>query len=228
MGILLQFFEYKMSYYADAPDHQEILSSLAIANQFSMKELEENRTGKITDAQRMKLMIRSVTPVAGALLTCTGWSLFLYVLHVFHIDSIVMLSGMGVRMMLLKAAIIGFVGSVSLGCLMLLVGGMMKSSERIIGLMSDLSTGRVAVMQGKVWASRGEDTAEGLSRLFGRKTQSFHYVLGEHYFEVSGVSAYEALLPREFYRVYFVPKSKLLLSIEPATGQAWKSQSTPA
>src|SRR5437764_9506808 len=106
MGVLLQFFEYKMSYYADAPDHQEMLSSLAIANQFSMKELEENRTGKITDAQRMKLIIRSVTPVAGALLTCIGWSLFLYVLHLFHLDSIFLFSGMAVRMMLLKSAII--------------------------------------------------------------------------------------------------------------------------
>src|SRR6185369_14356128 len=217
-----------MSYYADAPDHKEMLSSLAIANQFSMKELEENRTGKITDAQRMKLIIRSVTPVVGALLTCIGWSLFLYVLHLFHIDSLILYSSIGVRMMLLKAAIIAFVGSVTFGCLMLLVGGIIKSSERILGLMSDLSTGRVAVMQGKVWASRGEDTAEGLSRLFGRKSQSFHYVLGEHYFEVHGVSAYEALVPKEFYRVYFVPKSKLLLSIEPASAPAWKSQSTPA
>src|SRR4051812_5591295 len=108
-------------------------------------------------AQRMRLIIRAATPGVSALLTCLGWSLFLYVLHLFHVDTIILLSGIGARMMLLKGAIIAFVGSVTFGCLMLLVGGIMKSSERTIGLMSDLSTGRVAVMQGKVWASRGED-----------------------------------------------------------------------
>jgi len=189
----------------------------------------ENRAGKITDAQRAKLMMQSVKPVVRALLTCLGWSVFLYILHVVGILGLIFGMGIGgIRMMLMKIILIGFLGSVTFGCLMMLVGGLIKSGERTIGLMSDLSKGRVAVLQGRVWASRGEEMGEGLSRLFKRKAESFHYVLNDHYFEVSDVNAYEAIVEKEFYRLYFTPQSKLLLSIEPASAPAWNSKSTSA
>ncbi len=216
------------NYNADAPDHNELLASLASANNFSMDELTANRAGKMTEAQKVRLSIQSVRPVAGALLTCMGWAIFLYGLHWLRIDTLILSLRFGVRMMIVKVAVIGFLASITFGCLMLLVAGIIKSGERTFGLMADFSTGRVAVLQGKFWASRGEDKGEGLARLFGRKTESFHYKLGEHAFEVNSIRAYEALLDREFYRAYFLPNSMLLLSIEPAAAPAWKSQGTSA
>ena len=216
------------AYNADAPSPEEMLENLARANQFTKEQLAENRAGGITDAQKTKLMIQSVKPVVKALLTCIGWSLFLYLLHVLGILGIIFGISFGMRGMLLKIIAIGFIGSVTFGCLMMLVGGVIKTGERTMGLMSDLSKGRVAVLNGRVWASRGEEMGEGLARLFKRKSESFHYVLGEHYFEVCDVTAHEAIVDKEFYRIYFTPQSKLLLSIEPTAAPAWKSQGSSA
>ncbi len=72
-------------------------------------------------------------------------------------------------------------------------------------------------MEGRVWAARRGEDSYGMDKLHGEKLESYHYVLNNEYFEVRNLNAYEALAPKELYRLYYAPNSKLLLSIEPVT-----------
>jgi hypothetical protein len=68
----------------------------------------------------------------------------------------------------------------------------------------DLLEGRVALLEGYVEAVEDSD-GEGVT---------YHYVLGRQRFMVSG-TAYKALAAGVRYRLYYLPHSKRLVSIEP-------------
>jgi hypothetical protein len=73
------------------------------------------------------------------------------------------------------------------------------------------------VMEGRVVVSRDEADVQGMSRLYGEKDEVYHYVLNNQYFVVDQL-AFETLVSRQNYRLYYAPRSGLLLSIEPSAG----------
>jgi hypothetical protein len=196
-----------------APDSDELLATLAKANHFTMSELSANRGGKISDAQMKKLFVKACRPVLHAGKALIGWLLFVFVIKTLVPDLL-----LWVASMYFGVSAPALVGAITAGCILALVVGIFKSSKRIVALFSDVSKGKAAVIEGRVWASRAEEQGIGLDRLWGEKVGIFHYVLNKDYFEVEDLGAFEALLPRERYRLYYAPKSKLLLSIEPASG----------
>jgi hypothetical protein len=197
-----------------APDADELLTNLALANGFSKAELADNRAGKISDGQMMKLMMAALRPVFHAGKALVGWLLFVLVIRTFVPDLLIWFASM-----FLGKSIFAVFAVITMGCVLALVVGVAKSGRRIVALFRDVSKGAASTIEGRVWASRGEEQGIGLDRLWGEKVGIFHYVLNNEYFEVPDLRAHEALLPKERYRLYYAPKSKLLLSIEPATGE---------
>ncbi len=70
---------------------------------------------------------------------------------------------------------------------------------------ADMLRGRVAMLEGTVISQRRSGDEGGYT---------YHYVIGRESFLVNE-SAYHALISGLPYRVYYGPKSKKLLSIEP-------------
>jgi len=199
-------------------DGEDVLAELAKANRFTIQELEQNRLGKIAESQRMQLAGKALRPLYTSAMTFAGWILFLGLIWFFVPGFLLriasMLFGQSLSVTYFAALMI------TLGCLGSLAVGFLKSGRRTIGLMFDLSKGEVATLEGRVWASRGKADSHGMAKLHGEENEDYHYVLNDQYFEVRSLYAFEALAPREQYRLYYTPNSKLLLSIEPVTGRA--------
>jgi hypothetical protein len=202
-----------MAYFYD--DGEDLLSELAKANRFTLDELAQNRTGMIATSPMWSLAGQAFKPLYTSAITFGGWLLFLMVIWVFVPGILLRIIAMfmGQSMTMLYGTVI----LITLGCVGSLALGFLKTGRRTMLLIGDLSQGRAEVKQGRVWASRGKTTSHGMAKLHREEQEQFHYVLNDQYFEVRGLYAFEALAPRNLYRLYYAPKSKLLLSIEPAT-----------
>lgn len=185
------------------------LQDLASANHFSMADLEANRSGKISDAQWMRLLLRAIQPVrytGGALL---GWLFACWVVKslvpriVLWIVSMLGAKGIGVLF-----------GAVTLACAGAFVLSVLKSAQTIALLLVDLKAGKAACIEGRVSTSREDERGLGMARLYGEQHSNHWYVVKNEYFEVDE-EAYAALHHGGLFRLYHTPKSKLLLSIEP-------------
>ena len=82
-------------------------------------------------------------------------------------------------------------------------------------LMVDLSAGKAASIEGRVSPSKAEEQGLGLGRLYGESNAKYWYVVKDEYFEVNP-EAHGALPERTHFRLYYTPKSRLLLSMEPS------------
>src|SRR5258708_6146533 len=188
---------------------EDLLPALAKTNYFTMEELAQNRAGKIADGQMLKLARKALKPFYKSATVLLGWLLFMLIIRTFVPGLVLRLAGMwlgkslGVLFML-----------ITLGCVVSLIVGIWNSGRLTIGLIADLSKGQAAVVTGRVVGSRAQNDTQGMDRLHGEKADVYHYVINNEYFEV-GQAAYETLRSREIYRLYYTPRSKLLLSIEP-------------
>ena len=200
------------SYLGDIPDPAELSATLARANHFTLDELAENRAGRIASSQMLGLTVQAMRPFWTALMGLAGWLLFLLVIKVFVPDILLTIASMTLGKSVGALFIL-----ITLGCLFAVLFGFFRSGARTVRLVSDIAQGKAACMEGRVWAARRGEDAHGMDKLHGEKLESFHYVLNNEYFEVRDLVAWEALAPREVYRLYFAPRSKLLLSIEPVS-----------
>jgi hypothetical protein len=201
-----------MSYieYVTADNQSENpLQDLAQANQFTMADLESNRSGKISDTQWFRLLLRAMQPVrysGGALL---GWLLCCFVVKTFVPRILLWIAS------LLGAKSIGVLfGAVTLTCAAAFVLALLKSAQTTALLVVDLKQGKVACLEGRVTASHEHEQGLGMARLYGEAHANYWYVCKNEYFEVDE-PAFSALPMGGQYRLYYTPKSKLLLSIEP-------------
>jgi hypothetical protein len=209
-----------IEYVTSDQDAENLLPDLAKANHFTLEELAQNRAGKIADAQMLKLATQAIKPIRTSGTVLIGWLIFLFVIYTFIPGLVLRLASMwlGKSLGLLFAAI-------TLGCVVSVLISLYHSGRMTIGLMSDLSTGKAAVMEGRVSVSRDQADIQGMARLYGEKEEVYHYVLNDQYFEVTH-DAFETLASRQNYRLYYAPRSGLLLSIEPTLGAPPKP--TPA
>lgn len=207
-------------------DGDDVLAELAKANRFTLQELEQNRAGKIADSQMMKLAAQALKPLYTSAITFAGWLLFLFVIWEFVPGFIMRIAAIFLGKSM--AVTFGTALLITLGCIGSLAVGFLKTGGRTIGLISDLSKGQVATLEGRAWSSRGKEESHGMAKLHGEEEEHYHYVIKDQYFEVRSLYAFEALAPREQYRLYYAPKSKLLLSIEPLTGRPAGAQGASA
>ncbi|MCP5113534.1 MAG: hypothetical protein GY953_22090, partial [bacterium] len=94
------------------------------------------------------------------------------------------------------------------------VVSLFTSGRSIVVLLQDLMAGTAAYIDGRVTISRAEEKGLGLNRFYGEKRVRCWYVVRSEYFEVDEEAC--KALPEGKYRLYYTPKSKLLLSLEPA------------
>lgn len=158
---------------------------LCTANGFSSEDLLANQNNEVTSAQRKKPFASVLT---GAIIVLL-FLLFLipFILQPFSQDPI--LSLIAITMIVFFIGILPFIG------VMMLLNGLI-----------DIIFPRLQQIQGQ---------AHKTIRISKTKNQSVHYyyVIGEQRFEVNKI-AYTALIDGLEYRIYYLPRTKKLISIE--------------
>jgi len=199
-----------MSYieYVTADHHfEDPLPDLARANRFTMADLEMNRNGKISDTQWMRLLLRALQPVR-----YTGGALLGWLLCCFCVKTLV--PRIVLWIMAMKGFGVYFVGGITFACAGAFLIAVLKTARTMALLIVDLRAGKAASIEGRVSPSREDEGGLGMARLYGEKHTNHWYVVKNEYFEVDR-EAHAALPHGMQFRLYYTPKSKLLLSIEP-------------
>lgn len=189
---------------------QNLINDFAVANDFSEEDLQTNRLNKISNSQMLRLGVQAMKPFFSALITLVGWLIFVEVLRMFLPRFI--------QMLLFGKAAGGLV--MLLGCLWAVIVGFLQSSKLTMLLFMDVLKGQTAFVEGRVASSKTEEAAQGLDKFHGEKKWSYRYVIKDLELEVSE-SAYELLhtkydTMRPKVKIYYTPKSQMLLSLEPA------------
>lgn len=174
----------------------DLVDVLAQTNKFRVEDLQVNHQGRLSGAQKSRLLRRILKPVIlFVLIALVFIALFVALVAVdedgYYLKNV--LSQLGWRITLIALIVP-----------ILIIAFLWRSFKLVL----DLREGRVALAEGhveKVWSSYYKGSA-------------MFYVIGDLKFEVSN-QAYNALIEGTTYRVYYTPRSKLLVSVEP-TG-AW-------
>jgi hypothetical protein len=186
---------------------------IARANRFTMQDLAENRNGRISTTQFFRLFGRAVEPVRYTAPLFGGWLMAWYAVNYVP----------GVRLLARGMWLFGgsAISPVAFFAIAVLCAGMfmlsvLKSAGSIGLLLVDLSQGKTAHMEGRLSPSREGRTDWSLAKLWGSTAQSmkYSYVIGDQYFTVDETAHGVELDPRANYRLYYAPRSKLLLSVE--------------
>jgi hypothetical protein len=167
-----------------AQARSSLLGILASANNFQMDELEMNRNGEMTSAQRMKALPSM---------------LFGLLIGAFPV-------GIGLAFFFLGREEDGDLLALLIPALFVLVFGLFGGYMFLNGLL-DLMTHAPLVTEGA--GHKEKRTSGGKNR-----STTYYYVVDGVSFRVSR-GAFLALVDGEHYRVYALPRTKRLLTIEP-------------
>jgi hypothetical protein len=220
-----------------SPDQE--LEDLKRANGFTDADLAMNRLGKFGAVQISRLVEQVVRPLVKSFLITAGWLLLVIVSGWIisaglHRDPPVhLLTGMGFTRSFMLFRGLYVVTLIRLGAVIMVincVGGLvvavMMTAVKTVGLVRDALAGKVAMCEGRVYASQEERRGcpwdalrEAWTRVRQERPQTFRYAIGDLALEV-GYEGFRALANGGHYKVYFAPQSRLLLSIEPASGPA--------
>jgi hypothetical protein len=216
-------------------DDASFRDQLARVCGFKDSDLEENRNGRLSTRQMLRLIFVSVAPYFAMLITLTGLVALTVGLYYFG-----PLIAQRIRLMYFfgKYLIVG-IGAVFFGALAFLIKFLLASG-RMIHLLRDLSEGKVTSVVGRLTTSQNEEVEDGIPSfvqaftqvrqskrsLFSHdaapvrskmimSTKSYAYVVRGEYFEVS-YEAWDAMRERDGrpYRVYVTPRSRFLVSME--------------
>lgn len=169
-----------------------LVDVLAQTNKFRVEDLPENRRGLLTGAQKFRLLRRMLKPVLiFALIGLIFVALFIALAVVdengYYLRAVLSQSGWRILLIVVMVAA-------------LTIAFLWRSSELIL----DLRDGRVASAEGHVTKTMS----------FYDKGGAMFYGLGGMKFAVSN-QAYNALIEGTTYRIFYTPRSKFLVSIEP-------------
>ena len=190
------------------------LEEIARANGFTMEDLAANRNGRIGASQQFRLFGRALDPVRYQAAVFGGWLLVWYLLtHVPGLRLLATVSWLTGGTMLSPAVFLGITA---------LCGGMLLiailQSARSIGLLvADLRRGEAVRIEGRMSVSREAHKDWSLASLWSSNARNMQYqfVIGQQYFTVDQIAGELELDPRSHYRIYYAPRSGLLLSVEP-------------
>lgn len=199
-----------MSYieYVSSRDHgTEAMVALARANQYTQQDIAQNRAGKISNAQWLRLFSRALRPVrlTGLLLVVwllTSLSVMIYAADLFTSFA----ASIGMRQP----------GYAVAGLTLLFSGAffltLLKGGRAMGRLLMDLGTGRAACVEGRVF--RSQEDEHGVNTWRCKRDGQAFYIVKNEYFAVDA-AAYACLPEGRLFRLYYSPRSKLVLSMEP-------------
>jgi hypothetical protein len=193
-------------------DSEDPMPELARTNGFTDSDLAQNRAGKISENQRGKLFGRALRPVKYPLTALVTWLVSCLIVKILVPGFVLMI----IAMVGGKATTAIF-GAITLGCVAAAGVAGLQSSRLTALLMQDLKEGKSSYMDGRLNISHEDSDGLGLDKFHDRKHRRSHYVMNNEYFEVEE-EAFETLRnqkPMGRFRLYFAPRSRLLLSLEP-------------
>ena len=188
------------------------MPELARTNGFTDADLARNRAGQISESQRGKLFGRALRPVKYALTALFGWRLACIIVKTV-VPGIIF----AIIAMVGGKAMTAIFGAITLGCVAAVAIAALQSGRLIALLVQDLKEGKASFMDGRLNMSHEDNDGLGLDKFHDRKHRRSHYVMNNEYFEVEE-EAFAVLRnqkPMGRFRLYFAPRSKLLLSLEP-------------
>lgn len=158
---------------------------LCSANGFSAEDLLANQNDEVTFSQRKKPLASALT---GAMIVLL-FLLFLvpFLLQPFSRD--LRLSSIAVALIVILVGIFPFIGST------MLLNGLIETAFPKLQQVQGKAHKTIRVSKGK------------------NRTIHYYYVINEHKFEISK-TAYTALIDELEYRIYYLPRTKKLISIE--------------
>ncbi len=207
------YLEY--TYDTSNPD-EELLVTLMKTNHFTESDLQQNRAGRMSSAQMVRMTAKAIGPLLALALPLAG--LVALVLTSATVYPYLMTK---VRLLLaMSKYVVGFASAIFFGFIALVINFLMHS-ERVILFVIDLAQGQAATEVGRLTTSKAEEVQDGIDQVLNRKTTTLNYVLKGNYYQVSE-EAYDAMLDHSgsLVRIYFTPRSRLLLAAEPARGEA--------
>ncbi|MCC6362864.1 MAG: hypothetical protein IT165_05030 [Bryobacterales bacterium] len=199
-----------------AADHEasDPLPELARTNGFTMDDLEANRKGKISEAQKSKLFARALQPIQYPGMALLGWLLCCFIVKTLVPGFVLLI----ISMLGFKGIGILF-GAVTLVCLGSLFVAVLRSFRYLVLVNQDISNAKSAFLDGRATVSHESVSGLGTDHLHGQSRKQFWYVVQNQYFEVNEAAA-AALPERGRFRIHFAPKSQLFLSMEPVPANA--------
>jgi hypothetical protein len=197
--------------YVDAHDEgARFLKRLAKAVRFNDADLADNRLGKISSPQLVRLALGAMLPFAGMALSAAGLAgiaIGLAVGSKFIVAKVRYLLAFSKYLAMgLGALFFGLLAFAVKFCL---------ASGRIFLLLLDVMEGRVVTVSGRVTPSRSEELEDGLNTILNRNTETYSFVVKDEYFEVPG-DAHSVMMenPGANFRLYVTPRSRYMVAIE--------------
>ena len=197
------------------PTLEEFTQDLAQANQFKPADIASNRNGFMSTRQFFRILWRTSKPLRQA-----TWSLCLWVALLAIVFSL--FRSKFARMLFFRNYAFEVIG-LSFSIAMAFLVAMLHTTERTWQLLKDLLSGEVTSVEGRLHTSWQEELGEGFKRLKGEMVPTYYYSVRQENFEVQPEaheilrSKYEDFRPK--VRIYFTPRSRLLLSIETVDSQ---------
>lgn len=195
---------------------EQILFDLAKAFGFSPEALEANREGKLSKDQHKRFIGRCARPATMALISALAPILFwtaitagkaqvsfldavpIYLNSVVHVSQLVETQG--------KWGAFVTIGSTAL----FLILGAIMASRVSLPLYFDLLEKKVEVQEGRL-ISREDQTLRGNGR---DPIEKYYFNFKTHSWEVN-LASFRALETGSTYRMYLLPRSNLLVALEP-------------
>lgn len=186
--------------------------TLKEALHFDDSDLETNRVGKLSTPQMTRLVFRALGPFLGLVGTAGGLAALCLGLW---------MAGPGVGASLRLTGIFGKylilgVGGLFFGVIALIMKLLMASGN-VAMLIVDLTEGKAVPVSGRMNTSKSEEIEDGLSTITRQKTHKWNCVIKGEYFEIDE-EAFAVLQDQSGtnYKAYVTPRSRFLVSIEPA------------
>jgi hypothetical protein len=217
---------------------EQELDDLKKANGFTAVELALNRLGKIGAGQTSQLIEQLLRPLVKSFLVMAGWLLLILVTTWIisagiHLDAHRPFTGMAFfrRFWLFRGLyVLTFVrlGAVIMviSCAGAFIVAAMTTTVNTMGAIRDMWDGKAAMIEGRVYTSEEEKRGspwdavrEQWTRVRQERDKIYRYAVRDVAVEVS-YAGFRALASGGHYKLYYSPRSKLLLSIEPAGGLA--------
>jgi hypothetical protein len=199
-----------LDYASDLPAGQDVQVLLARANDFSPSDLSDNRAGRLSNRQMVRLLARALLPPRAAWVVMGLWALLVFSLHNYAPAVELRLARV------LGSDVIGVPGAVILtGLIAGLTCALLLMSRQALQSLLDVVLGQAAETTGRIYPSFEEEDSGLWGRLRQNSGRRYYYVIQRERFEVTAVG--HASTPTGMLcRVHFAPRSRVLLSIEAA------------
>lgn len=203
-------------HFSDNPYHrdpsiEEFARDLARASNYKLSEVEANRNGFMSTPQFFRLLWQASLPLRTATVSLFAWlGLFALLGSIFRVPLM--------RMVFFQNYALEMVG-VTLSLLLSFVIAFLTTSNKTWNLLSDLQNGEVTSVEGRLDPSWGEEIGEGIKQVKREMVPYYRFSVRQEAFDVTP-QAFDLLQSkysefRPVVRLYFTPRSRMLLSMEP-------------